>query len=36
MEALTRPVAPYIVPLEAGELRSYHGLRIEEPNALFA
>ncbi|MDQ2643300.1 MAG: fumarate reductase/succinate dehydrogenase flavoprotein subunit [Myxococcota bacterium] len=36
MEALTRPVAPYIVPLEAGELRSYHRLRIEEPNALFA
>jgi succinate dehydrogenase/fumarate reductase flavoprotein subunit len=36
MEALTRPIAPYIVPLEAGELRSYHRLRIEEPNALFA
>ena len=36
METLTRPVAPYIVPLEAGELRSYHRLRIEEPNALFA
>jgi succinate dehydrogenase/fumarate reductase flavoprotein subunit len=34
MELLTRPVAPYLVPLEQGELRGYHGLRIEGAAAL--
>jgi len=28
MELLTRPVAPYVVPLDDDELRSYHRLRI--------
>jgi succinate dehydrogenase/fumarate reductase flavoprotein subunit len=28
MEMLERPVAPYVVPLGAEELRSYHKLRI--------
>jgi succinate dehydrogenase/fumarate reductase flavoprotein subunit len=29
MEALERPVAPYVVPLDAEERKSYHRLRIE-------
>jgi succinate dehydrogenase/fumarate reductase flavoprotein subunit len=31
MEAFTRPVAPYVVPLAADERRSYYGLRVAEP-----
>ena len=31
MELLTRPVAPYVVPLDEDELRSYHRLRINSP-----
>jgi succinate dehydrogenase/fumarate reductase flavoprotein subunit len=30
MQALTRPIAPYVVPLDQAELRGYHGLRITE------
>jgi len=29
MELFTRPVAPYVVPLDETELRGYHGLRIQ-------
>jgi succinate dehydrogenase/fumarate reductase flavoprotein subunit len=29
MELFNRPIAPYVVPLDAAELRGYHGLRIE-------
>jgi hypothetical protein len=31
MVALERPVEPYVVPLDAGERRGYHGLRISQP-----
>jgi succinate dehydrogenase/fumarate reductase flavoprotein subunit len=31
MELFKRPIAPYLVPLDASELRGYHGLRIERP-----
>jgi hypothetical protein len=31
MVAFKRPVAPYIVPLDAAELSSYHHIRV--PNA---
>jgi succinate dehydrogenase/fumarate reductase flavoprotein subunit len=30
MELFTRPVAPYVVPLDRSELRGYHGLRIQQ------
>lgn len=31
MEAIERPVEPYVVPLDGAELRGYHGLRIQRP-----
>jgi succinate dehydrogenase/fumarate reductase flavoprotein subunit len=31
MEALRRPVAPYVVPLDDDELGSYHRLRVADP-----
>jgi hypothetical protein len=32
MTVFKRPVAPYIVPLDAAELRGYHALRIAQPS----
>jgi succinate dehydrogenase/fumarate reductase flavoprotein subunit len=32
MQLLKRPVAPYVVPLDEDELRSYHHLRINSPS----
>ncbi|HEX2734680.1 MAG TPA: fumarate reductase/succinate dehydrogenase flavoprotein subunit [Polyangiaceae bacterium] len=36
MTTLTRPVEPYVVPLEQSELRGYHALRIPRPSASVA
>jgi succinate dehydrogenase/fumarate reductase flavoprotein subunit len=36
MQLFKRPVLPYVVPLDEGELRGYHGLRIAQGAALSA
>jgi succinate dehydrogenase/fumarate reductase flavoprotein subunit len=36
MQVLTRPVAPYVVPLDRTELRAYHDLRIAPSSAAVA